>query len=456
MSVLAVGVSHRTADLEDLERINIPPAALTDALPCLLRAPDVVEAIVLSTCNRTEIYAWVHDQAAAADQIRLFLEDVKDLPASWLRPRARVMPGDEAIRHLFAVTAGLDSMVSGEAEIQGQVRAAYRTAAGLGAVGPHLHGLFRWALESGKRARTVSGLRRARESFPRAAVRAIERESGGLDGAEVLVVGNGTMAQASVRALAKTGARVGIAARRVDAAQALAAAHDGFSLPLDALEHALVAADGAIFATSATDPIVDADGIAAVAAERRGAPLVLVDLGLPRNVDPAVSALGSVRLFDLARLDEDGYTTAIGHAEQIEAATDVVMTEAARCVAWFRARPADAVVAAIRAQAERVAEREARAAAIRIPGLDERQLAAVQKVIRQSVRKVVHTPTVRAKEACARGDDAVLEAARWLFGIDGADGVDAGGGRAEAPRTGTASATPHASGPGEHAAEGAR
>jgi glutamyl-tRNA reductase len=437
MSLLAVGVSHRTADIEELERISIPAVALTEALPCLLRAPDVVEAIVLSTCNRTEIYAWVRDPGAAADQIRLFLEDLKDLPASWLEPRARVMSGDEAIRHLFAVTAGLDSMVSGEAEIQGQVRVAYRTAAGLGAVGPHLHGLFRWALESGKRARTLSGLRRARESFPRAAVRAIERETGGLDGIDVIVVGNGTMAEASLRALSPTGARLRVAARRVEAAEALAASHAASALPLDDVGDGLVTAAAAIFATSAVEPLIDAAAVAAVVAQRRAAPLVLVDLGLPRNVDPAVAELAGIRLFDLSRLDDDGFTSAIGHAEQIAAATEVVMAEAARCVAWFRSRPADAVVAAIRAQAERVAEHEARTAALRIPGLDERQRVAVEKAIRQSVRKVVHTPTVRAKEACARGDDGVLEAARWLFGIDGGDGspVDAGGADAHPTHT---------------------
>ncbi|MGZ4109281.1 MAG: glutamyl-tRNA reductase [Actinomycetota bacterium] len=426
MSLLALGVSHRTATLEELERISVPAPAMAEALPCLLRAPDVVETVVLSTCNRTEIYAWVRDPDAATDQIRLFLEDLKDLPASWLRGRMRVMLGDEAIRHLFAVTAGLDSMVIGEAEIQGQVRTAYRTASGLGGVGPHLHGLFRWALESGKRARTVSGLKRARESFPRAAVRAIELALGGLENAEVLVVGNGTMAQASLRALGGSGARVGVTARRAEAAEALASAYDGFALPLHALEDALVTADAAIFATSATDPILDAPELATVVTERDGRPLTLVDLGLPRNVDAGAAALPSVRLFDLTRLDADGFTTALGHAEQLAAATDVVTAEAARCVAWFRSRPADAVVAAIQAHAERVAEREARAAALRIPGLDERQRAAVEKAIRQSVRRVVHTPTVRAKEACARGDEDALQVARWLFGIDSLEGATDG------------------------------
>jgi glutamyl-tRNA reductase len=373
---------------------------------------------VLSTCNRTEIYTWAGNLGAATDQILLFLEGLKELPPGWAKGRARVMHSDEAIRHVFAVTAGLDSMVVGESEIQGQVRAAYRTAAALGAVGPHLHGLFRWALECGKHARTASGLRRSHESFPRAAGRAIEATTGHLDGAEVLIVGNGAMAQATMRALARSGARLGVAARRVEAAEELAGEHDGFALPLHALPDALITADAAVFATSAPEPLIGAEELEAVLRQRRGRPLAVVDLGLPRNVDAAAARLQGFRLFDLGRLDAEGFTTAIGHVEQLTAATEVVMTEADRCVSWFRARPADAVVAAIQARAARLAESEAETAVHRIAGLDERQRAAVEQAIRRTVRRVVHVPTVRTKEACARGDEHLVEAARWLFALD--------------------------------------
>src|SRR5512141_408401 len=128
MPLLALTIGYREVPLEDLERVAIRTDELSEALPCLLRAPDVREALVLSTCNRTEIYTWVKDPDAAAEQIRLFLEDLKGLPIGWTRPRAVSVTGDDVIRHLFGVTAGLDSMVTGESEIQGQVRAAYKTA----------------------------------------------------------------------------------------------------------------------------------------------------------------------------------------------------------------------------------------------------------------------------------------------------------------------------------------
>jgi glutamyl-tRNA reductase len=422
MPLLAMTLSYRDVALDELERAAIAPDELTEALPCLLRAPDVSEALVLSTCNRTEFYTWVKDPDAAVEQIRLFLEDLKDLPIGWTRARAQVLLGDDVIRHLFAVTAGLDSMVTGESEIQGQVRGAYKTATRLGAVGPHLHGMFRWALEAGKRTRTTTGLSRARESFPKAAVRAIDATLQGVASREVLVVGNGRMATATVRALTTAGARVGIAARRLEAAEELADQFDAFALPLHALDDALVAADATVFATSAPEPIVGPSAFHRVIAERAGKPFTVVDLGLPRNVHPGASELDGGKdgfdLFDLARLDRDGYTVPGGREAQITAATEVALIEAEKCVAWFRSKPADTIVTAIQAQAARVAEHEAEQAA-KIAGLNDRQRAAVEQAIRRTVRKVVHTPTVRTKEASVRGDENLLRAARWLFGIDG-------------------------------------
>jgi glutamyl-tRNA reductase len=423
VKLLALTVSYHDVPLDELERASVPSAALSDALPCLTRAPDVKESLVLSTCNRTEVYSWVNDPEAAADQIALFLEDLRDLPSGWVRSRCRILVGDEVIRHLFTVTSGLDSMVQGESEIQGQVREAYKTAATLGTVGPHLHGLFRWALEAGKGARSATGLSRAKYSFPRAAVHAIADALGGIEGREVLVVGSGRMALASLRALSTAGARAGVAARRVEAAQELADRFDAFALPLHAIEDALITADAAIFATSSPEPLLGPDDVERVLQARDGHRLVLVDLGLPRNVDPSVPDVDESRsrleLFDIARLDRDAFTMLGGHESQLGAAAGIAMTEAERCVAWFRSKPADAVVAAIQAQASRIAELEVAHAVRRIPDLDERQQQAVEQAIRRTVRKLVHTPTVRAKEASARGDDALVAAARWLFGIDG-------------------------------------
>ncbi len=428
MPLLALAMTHHDTSLEDLEMAAIRNEELEEALPCLLRAPDVGEALVLSTCNRVEVYAWVKDPDAAADQVRLFLEDLRALPVGWTRARGRVLLGDDVIRHLFSVTAGLDSMVTGESEIQGQVRAAYKIASSCAAVGPHLHGLFRWALESGKRARHATGLTRATESFPRAAVKAIEAKLGDVEDRDVLVVGNGKMAVASLRALATAGARIHVTARRPDAAEGLANRFDGHSVPLEQLEDALVSVDAAIFATSAPEPLIGDEAFRRLVPRRAGRPITVVDIGLPRNVHPDTVELDGGKdgfdLFDLAKLDEEGFTAAGGRKAQLDAADEIVLIEAERCVAWFRSKPADTVVAAIQTHARKIAELEA-AQATRIPGLDERQRAAVEQAIRRTVRKLVHTPTVRTKEASVRGDEHLLQAAKWLFGVDGVDGADA-------------------------------
>ncbi len=289
-------------------------------------------------------------------------------------------------------------------------------------MGPHLHGLFRWALEAGKRVRHTTGLNRASDSFPKASVRAIDRVLGTVEGKEVLVVGNGKMAVASMRALEHAGARLGVVARRLEAAEELAAEFNAFALPMHALEDAMTAADAVVFATATRAPLIGVAGIRQILATRAGRPFVVVDLGLPRNVDPDVAPLDGGKdgfwLYDLAGLDDAGYTVPGGRDAQLAAAADVTATEAERCVAWFRSKPADAVVAAIQAQAMRVAEEEGAIAMKKIHGLDERQRAAVEQVIEQTVRKVVHTPTIRAKEAMARGDENLLQAARWLFGLE--------------------------------------
>lgn len=422
MTLLSLTMTYRDMPIEEFERTSIPSSLLPEAIPCLLRAPDVSEALVLSTCNRTQIIAWVTDAERAEEQVRLFLEDLKDLPIGWTRDRARLTIGEDVIRQLFRVTAGLDSMVVGESEIQGQVRRAYKDAAALGAVGPHLHGLFRWALEVGKRVRHQTGLARGTESFPKAALRAVDSHIGGLGGREVLVVGNGKMAAASMRNLAAAGARVGVVARRLAAAQELAAEHGAFGLSLHALEEALIAADAVIFATSSPQPLIDVEAFARVMKARAGRPFVAVDLGLPRNVHPDVAELDGGKngffLYDLTGLDAAGFTVPGGREAQLASAASIVDAEADSCVAWFRTKPANAVVAAIQAQAKRMAAEETAIAAKKIPDLDDRQLAAMERVITQMVRRIVHTPTVRAKEACARGDESLLQAARWLFGLE--------------------------------------
>ena len=428
MNLLALSLTYKAVPISELEAVSIPTSALATELPRLLLAPEVLEAVALSTCNRVEVYAWGREPVAAAGHLRERLELVYGLPPAALEDTCSVLIGEEALRHLFLVTAGLESMVQGEPEIQGQVRDAYRVAASVGAVGPHLDRLFGWALKAGKSARSETGLVRSAESLPDAALRALTATLGDLRGRGVLVVGAGKVASSSLRALAEKGARTGVTARRVGSAAALAEAHDAEVVPFSAFEEALSRFDGVIFATAAPHALLEVPTAARVLSARDGRRLALIDLGLPRNVHPAVGALsngdGRVMLYDLERLDREGYAGPHGRERQLARATAIALEEAERCAVWFRSRPADAVVAAIRDLADRVAAAEAALVIRRSPGLDERQREAIREGVRRGIRKIVHLPTARAKEACSRGDLEVLEAAKWLFALDGDAGED--------------------------------
>jgi len=430
MNLLSLSLTYKSVPLSELEAVSIPTSALATELPRLLLAPEVLEAVALSTCNRVEVYAWGREPQAAAEHLRERLEHVSGLTPGTLAQTTSVLVGEEALRHLFLVTAGLDSMVQGEPEIQGQVREAYRVAASVGAVGPHLDRLFGWALRAGKRARSETGLVRSAESLHDAALRALSATLGDLSESGVLVVGSGKVASASLRALSERGARAGVTARREGAAAAMADAHGAEVVPFSSFEEALARFDGAIFATAAPHAVLGVPAASRVVSVRNGRRLVLVDLGLPRNVDPAVAALangdGRVMLYDLARLDREGFTGPHGRERQLAAATAIALEEADRCIEWFRSRPADAVVAAIRDLADRVAAAEAALVIRRSPGLDEAQQEAVREGVRRGIRKIVHLPTARAKEACSRGDLEVLEAAKWLFALDGHADEDGG------------------------------
>lgn len=423
MRLVALSTSYRTTSLEDLERISIASSELPPVLPCLLHAPDLVEAILLSTCNRTDVYAWARRPEEAAEEIRFYLEDLKGLPTGWLAERSSFLEGEDVIHHLFRVVAGLDSMMRGETEIQGQVRRAYTAAASIGTVGPHLHALFRWALETGKRARSETRLDSAADSFPLAAARAIESVFGDLQDRSIVVVGSGEMASASFHTLVSAGARTSVAARRPEAAEEMTGGLAARVLPLESLEGELVSADAAVFATAAQSPLIGREALGRILASKAGTPLVLVDLGLPRNVHPEAAELEGAgptfALYDIGRLDREGFAAAGGREAQLARADEIVLEEATRCAGWFRAKPADEVIAAIQGHAERVAEEEAERIARRFGELDERQQAEIAAAVRRGIRRIVHVPTVRAREACRRGDDGFLDVARWLFALDG-------------------------------------
>jgi glutamyl-tRNA reductase len=372
---LAVGVSHRHAPLELRERLYLSDGHARELA-------EELGAVVLSTCNRTEIYMAGGDPAHARAQLErhsgLELEGVL---ASW--------EGGEAVGHLFRVAAGLDSLVPGEAEILGQVRLAYEAALNAGATGPVLNRLFEDALHTGKRVRTEAKLAEMPESVAASAVDLAEKSLGGLEGKRALLFGAGRMSELTARDLHVHQAEVVVASRTLENAQELAERVGGRAAPFDAVAVELTDADLVVSATRCPYPILHAEAVQA-----RTKPLVLIDIAVPRDLDPEIGKLDGCTLYDI---DELGGGL-VGREEDVREAERIVAEEAARFAEWRRSRGAAPAIAALRRRAEAIRSEELARAGSRLSELSPRERETVETLTSQIVNKLLHAPTVRAKE----------------------------------------------------------
>jgi len=420
MKLIAITLSFHTASVDDLERVSVMPSRASECLLTLGRTDSISEAVLLATCNRTEIYAWGDAESAPSQLTRRF-EEFLHLPSGWVESKARVLVGDDAVRHLFLVTVGLESMVPGEWQIQGQVREAYRSASEHATIGPNLDRVFRAALSTGRRARSESGLDEVRASLPDVGVRALGDAVGGLSGRSALVVGAGKMARAAVESLLAEGAEVRVTARRPSAARTLAATLDHCAVAQETIEDALPTVDAVVYATAAPHVLLMRSAAEFAMTRRGGRTLGVLDLGLPRNVDPEVGAISGIELFHLERLFNEGFTAATSWTEELERLRGETLGGAEKMLSSAHARGATEFVVTLQALADDVAATETERVFRKAPDLDERARALVSAAVNRAVRKVLHAPTTRAKEAAARGDAAGMATARWLFALDDAD-----------------------------------
>ena len=395
MSVVVIGLNHRTVPLELLERTTVAADALPKALHDLLSRPNVDEAVLVSTCNRTEVYAVAERFHGAFQDIRDFLCDVAGMAPEQLQPHLYSQHDAAAAAHLFSVAAGLESAVLGESEILGQVRTAWATAQAEGAAKSALNLLFRHALEVGKRARTETAIGRSTASVSHAAVEMVAERFGPLQDAKVLVVGAGEMSEGIVSAL--TGAGVGHVTvvnrtheRAVELAQRLA----GRAVPFIELPAALADADVLLTSTGSGTVVVEAD---VVERAKAGRPLLVVDVAVPRDVDAAVADLPGVTLLDLDDLRD---WAARGIAERAVEAARVRLIIAEEVVNYGEvvvARQAAPLVAQLHEHAESVRAGELARYRNRLGELDERERDAVDALTRAIVAKLLHDPTVNLK-----------------------------------------------------------
>jgi glutamyl-tRNA reductase len=394
---VVVGVSHHTAPVAVREQF----AVAADRLPAVLEAararPGIEEAVLLSTCNRVEWYLAAGDPEAAAGSAAAFFAARRDDGAAAGLEALRVRRGVEAVRHAFRVTSGLDSMMVGETEILGQVRAAFAAAQGAGTAGPFLDALLRAALAAGRRVRQESGIGREADTVPAAAAAHARRLLGALEDRRVLVIGAGRMAEATVRALVRAGvSRITVANRSPGPARRLAAAVGGEVARFDRLDDEVRRADIVLAGTASPHLVLDAAQVAA-ARGGRSAPLVIIDIAVPRNVDPRSRGLAGVHLYDIDDLRGAGPAPGRG-PEPARRAERLVEAEVAAFLRARAARGAAPAIAAACAQADAIVEREWARARPRLATLSEAEEQAVRSLVRRVTRKILHGPIAMLAE----------------------------------------------------------
>jgi glutamyl-tRNA reductase len=418
--LVALGISHKTAPLELRELLALPEGRAVGVLRELTEVAEVQEAAAISTCNRTEIYLYATDSVAAESRALGVLAREADTRPTELVGHLYSLRGQDAAEQLFRVTAGLDSMIVGEAEVQGQVKRAYELALVEGTTGPVLNRLFRGALGAGKRARTETGISEGAMSVPTVAVQLAQRALGDLAERRVLVVGAGETAELTARALSAKGVEaVFIANRRYDRAIGLAAKFGGAAVRFEELPEQMEEADIVVASTSSPHSVIEFEGLSEVMGLRKGAPLLLIDLAVPRDIQPSCRDIGGVTLFDMDDLQNLVERNASGREAEAKRATTLLRGELGRFERWMATQDAVPTVAALRRRADEVVASVLAENESRWESLSDADRARIEVMARAIASRLLHEPTLRLKRAAGEEDEyTYVHALRELFGLD--------------------------------------
>ena len=413
MILSVVGVSYRSTPLELREKLLVGESELAEALV------DLGHGVVLSTCNRTEIYQ-VADGPEGVDRVCHFLATRSGVPSEALRPNLYHLVGEEAARHLYAVAAGLDSMVVGEPQIMGQVRGALRAAMAAGTAGPILTHVFREALRVGKRARSETFIGRHAVSVSYAAVELARQVFGKLTECRALVVGAGEMGELTTRTLVSHGVGVvAVANRTIANAATLADRFGGSVVTFDRLVPALSAADIVISSTDAPGYVISRADLELAALGRDGRPLFIIDIAVPRDVEPTVRTVPNVVLYDIDDLQSLCNLNREERQRESRKVYDIIDAEAARLTDWWQTRQAIPTIVELRAQADAVRRVELAEAFGKLADLSTEQRAVVDDLTRAIVAKLLHQPTMRLKDLARQADRGSIDLLRSMYGLSG-------------------------------------
>jgi glutamyl-tRNA reductase len=420
VSFVVVGLNHRTVPLPVLERVTVPPAQVPKALRDLAGREYLAEVALLSTCNRTEVYACCtkfHPGVADASE---FLAEQAGMQATDLAEHIYSYYDEAAVAHLFGVAAGVDSVILGEGQILGQVRDALKVAESEGTAQHSLSRVFRHAIEVGKRSRAETGIGRGAVSLSSAAVALATERLGTLVERRVLVLGAGEMGEGMARSLAGSGvAEVVIAGRGTDRASELAARVGGRAVPIERLPQALVAADLVLTSTGASDIVISHEDVEVAMERRFGRPLLIVDIAVPRDVDPGVADIPEVTLLDMDDLKAFAESSMDRRRREVARVRRIISGELERLRTERTGREVAPLVSALRSRGEDVRLAELERFRSKLEGVDPRTAEAIEALTRGIVAKLLHEPTVRVKEAAGSGrGELYADALSALFDLD--------------------------------------
>jgi glutamyl-tRNA reductase len=417
--LLAIGVSHKTAPVEVRERMALPEARAKTFLRDLRGTGEVQEAVAISTCNRTEVYMVVGNPVEAESRALAMLASQAGIRPTGLASSIYSPRNCDAARHLYRVTAGLDSMIVGEAEIQGQIKRSYEAAIAGETVGPLTNHLFKAALATGKRVRTETAIGERQLSLPAVAVALARERLGSLDGRSVVVVGTGETGELAARALADSGAQpVFVASRRRDRAISLARRYGGESVMFDELPRVLERADMLAAATASPHLLLEAGELAEVMTSRGGRPLLLIDLAVPRDIDSACAEIDGVSLFDID--DLQAVIARNRRVRQAEArkAEGIIEQEIQHFAAWLGSLEVLPTVSALRVHGAEIAEQVVRENRGKWDSASAADLERVGAIAQAIVNRLLHHPTVRLRELRDDRVHARMALIRDLFGLE--------------------------------------
>ncbi len=420
MHLTLVGLSHKTAPVEIREKLTFPAHRQEEALSLLTSSRDVAEAVIVSTCNRTEIYAVTAPESDGSGAVIDFMADYHGLDRHELVRYLYMNDGEAVVRHLFRVVSSLDSMVVGEAQILGQVKEAYEHAFTNGACSRVFNKLFRQSFEVGKRVRSETEIGENAVSISYAAVELAKKVFEQLEGRTILVLGAGKMSELTAKHLVSNGVKkVLVANRTYERAAELADRFDGEAIRYDDLFDRMAEADIVISSTAATHHVITKDRVAQAMRHRKGAPLFLIDIAVPRDVEPEVNDLRDVFVYDIDDLNGVVEANLEERMREAQRAEVIIEDELREFERWAESMEVVPTVAAIRAKAERVRQAELEKALKRLGALSEKELQTIEALTSAIVNKMLHDPTDRLKQVSTAKDGyQYVEAARFLYGLD--------------------------------------